>query len=960
VKVVVLTSDAPNQLALCHKLASVVEVAAIVVSRNIPRKAQVQPWRRVANGVEARVVGRRLVEAWRHMQARYLARWSTFPDVPRRDVQNVNDAETAGALERHAPDLVLVSGTNLVGKKLIDRAQAKLGMMNLHTGLSPYVKGAPNCTNWCLAEAAFHLIGNTVMWIDAGIDSGALVLTEQTPLTGNESLSELQYSVMEHGHDAYLRAVRALRDGAPVPRVAQSSISAGRTYRVAEWRAPPMIRAQLNFARAYHPAYFSSADYRIASSALRLVSLADTATMAHTPRPDGAPASPCEIRDTGPRNTIPHDDKILHFTTRPAGGVAPSAKETLVVADLDDSLDDAFRLARAHLDLGEAVRLIAPGVTLKRAWPSWVAQAPGLTLTEWGAFRIVPHVDATRTLRAELRAWVDDVFDGDFGGFAPNRVMFEAARPRLLDPALAVYPVAHEILRAFPGATIHCLSAPVASILRNCVTAPRGRVAGIEPKSDRAWRVRILGFGAAGEVAAIARLVAAYVRARPTFRAIHEHRRRHPFTAPSTWVGLIPDWPRINYHLLDALALPVTESNAALGVLLVGSLEPSRRDEADMRKQHASDLWPGLGDLRGRLAQCALEQAVMPEDPVAFARSVTKGALRSARALRHLASARDICVASLRFTPRVADLVKWATIDVLRATLADDATRILLTRRPMTGTAVVFVANNVAWAPTDLALQRAHAITMEHDHGAHVDSGATVIDTESSLRFVWTAPDARLSTLPRERLLVAGMPVRMRFSPRDREARNVLILTNYAHRDWSAAQCRALRVFQSEILDIPRLLYDRGRHNLRFRWRPHPADVDAEVRRELTLHTNLELSRHRALEEDAGWCDIIVSATSTTVVESMFAGVPVFVHVLPDTWSFADTAALAPERVFYHAQRGASLVADWTDRYGSHPAAGLEPERRARVVLFGESSEPLSMIECLEQVRARSSSLVVS
>jgi len=37
---------------------------------------------------------------------------------------------------------------------------------------------------WCLAKNWLHLIGNTVMWIDPGIDSGDLLSTERTPLDG--------------------------------------------------------------------------------------------------------------------------------------------------------------------------------------------------------------------------------------------------------------------------------------------------------------------------------------------------------------------------------------------------------------------------------------------------------------------------------------------------------------------------------------------------------------------------------------------------------------------------------------------------------------------------------------------------------------------------------------------------------------------------------------------------------
>jgi folate-dependent phosphoribosylglycinamide formyltransferase PurN len=254
-------------------LSRIVDIVAIIDSENIPRKPPPNPGRRTFNRFEGYVLGGPLLAAWQQVQHRYRTKWPAFPRVPRIRVKNVNDGVTERTLDRFAPDLVLVSGTNLVSKRLIQKAQSGGGMMNLHTGLSPYVKGGPNCTNWCLAEGAFHCIGNTVMWIDAGIDTGTLILTEQTPLSGHESLTELHFAVLEHAHDAYVRAVGAFANGAELPGVPQSTIAQGRVYYNAEWTGRRMLRAEVNFARRYTPALFQSSAFRDASAKLRLVSL---------------------------------------------------------------------------------------------------------------------------------------------------------------------------------------------------------------------------------------------------------------------------------------------------------------------------------------------------------------------------------------------------------------------------------------------------------------------------------------------------------------------------------------------------------------------------------------------------------------------------------------------------------------------------------------------------------------
>ncbi|HEX2025918.1 MAG TPA: formyltransferase family protein, partial [Actinomycetota bacterium] len=203
---------------------------------------------------------------------RYERATDGFPPVDQQRVPNVNDAPTLAALDRWDTDLVLVSGTTIVGEPVLRSAARRRGALNLHTGISPYVKGGPNCTNWCLARRTFHLVGNTVMWIDPGVDSGNLVLTERTSLDGSEGLVDLHWKVMEHAHDLYRRAVEAIVAGRTVPNVPQSEVGSGPTFRNADWTPVEMARAVRNFRRHYRPAFASGRVERDASS-IRLVSL---------------------------------------------------------------------------------------------------------------------------------------------------------------------------------------------------------------------------------------------------------------------------------------------------------------------------------------------------------------------------------------------------------------------------------------------------------------------------------------------------------------------------------------------------------------------------------------------------------------------------------------------------------------------------------------------------------------
>jgi methionyl-tRNA formyltransferase len=215
------------------------------------------------------------------MQQRYLQLYPKLPEVRTIHVNNINDEATTRLLQEEQPDLVIVSGTNLVNGKTMESAPAKTRFINLHTGISPFVKGGPNCSNWCLAEKSFHLIGNTVMWLDLGIDSGNIITTEQTQLDGRESLFELHWKVMEHAHDLYGRVIDALDRGQKLPSVPQESIGAGRTFYGAEWNGLAARRALKNFRQHYAKFFQKQSTQNTKQVGLKLIPLEGRISQGH-------------------------------------------------------------------------------------------------------------------------------------------------------------------------------------------------------------------------------------------------------------------------------------------------------------------------------------------------------------------------------------------------------------------------------------------------------------------------------------------------------------------------------------------------------------------------------------------------------------------------------------------------------------------------------------------------------
>ena len=270
-KIVLLCGHQCNQVALANKIAQQFHLAGIIIEQKETKKATAFSLKQLIEKVLNRTVFIALHRSWFKLLDTYKKEYPAFPETEKIRVSNINAEASVDFIRHLKPDLVMVSGTSIVKKKILE-LRIPRGIINLHTGLSPYINGGPNCTNWCISEKQFHLIGNTIMWIDAGIDSGDIITTERTLLDGKESLPELHLKVMNHAHALYLKVLKKIQeDPAHCPKVKQQSIAAGTTYYSRQWSSTAKWRLLKNLKLL--PAYFKSAQYKIDISKIKTVPL---------------------------------------------------------------------------------------------------------------------------------------------------------------------------------------------------------------------------------------------------------------------------------------------------------------------------------------------------------------------------------------------------------------------------------------------------------------------------------------------------------------------------------------------------------------------------------------------------------------------------------------------------------------------------------------------------------------
>lgn len=141
--------------------------------------------------------------------------------LPQRFVHDINSAAAVDFVKQLKPDAVIVNGTNLLREPWHAWAsQIPLGIINIHTGLSPYSRGG-NCNLFAILHGQLQCVGVTVHYIDAGIDSGEIIYTARPRMLATDSYDSIETKVFRLGEDLATLALRRLEAGEAVPRVAQ-------------------------------------------------------------------------------------------------------------------------------------------------------------------------------------------------------------------------------------------------------------------------------------------------------------------------------------------------------------------------------------------------------------------------------------------------------------------------------------------------------------------------------------------------------------------------------------------------------------------------------------------------------------------------------------------------------------------------------------------------------------------
>src|SRR6267143_4796377 len=129
--------------------------------------------------------------------------------------EKIRAPESEALLQRLAPDcIVIIAYGQIIPASLLKIPN--LGWINLHASLLPKYRGAAPI-NWAIANGETQT-GITTMRIDAGMDTGDMLLQQEIDIAPEETAPELAASLAEAGAPLVLATLRGLVSENLVPR----------------------------------------------------------------------------------------------------------------------------------------------------------------------------------------------------------------------------------------------------------------------------------------------------------------------------------------------------------------------------------------------------------------------------------------------------------------------------------------------------------------------------------------------------------------------------------------------------------------------------------------------------------------------------------------------------------------------------------------------------------------------
>jgi len=124
------------------------------------------------------------------------------------EVDNHNNKETINYIRQNNIDFLVNSGTPRILNEDVIKS-TRFGILNCHPGILPDFRGC------CCVEWSIFLdkpVGNSVHWIDKGIDTGPIIKTQITNCFKSDTYQDIRKRVYFDGFKLLAKVIKRLKD----------------------------------------------------------------------------------------------------------------------------------------------------------------------------------------------------------------------------------------------------------------------------------------------------------------------------------------------------------------------------------------------------------------------------------------------------------------------------------------------------------------------------------------------------------------------------------------------------------------------------------------------------------------------------------------------------------------------------------------------------------------------------
>ncbi len=128
-------------------------------------------------------------------------------NIPVYYVKSHNGKRCRGILEKIEPDLILLWGTGIIRKEILNTS--KIGTLNGHYAILPKIRGM-NVTEWSILLG--EETGISIHFVSPGVDLGDILYTQKFSIDKGDTLESIRLKCQENTSAAFVKVVKDIKE----------------------------------------------------------------------------------------------------------------------------------------------------------------------------------------------------------------------------------------------------------------------------------------------------------------------------------------------------------------------------------------------------------------------------------------------------------------------------------------------------------------------------------------------------------------------------------------------------------------------------------------------------------------------------------------------------------------------------------------------------------------------------